>query len=194
MEENDIDILCFSGHRGLMGPQGTGGICVRPGIEIHPLKVGGSGVQSYSKTHPTEYPARLEAGTLNSHGIAGLSAALDALGIIGWETIHKRQQTLAYQFAEKAAVISGITLLTSLDDTGRIPVVSLFMQGKSSETVVQELAERCGIFAGCGAAYTPLSHRQDPLSETGSICFSFSYFNTEADVERAIDALKDLYM
>ena len=68
-------VLCFTGHKGLMGPQGTGGLCIMNGIEIRPFKVGGSGVQSYSKTQPEEYPTRLEAGTLNGHGIAGLNAA-----------------------------------------------------------------------------------------------------------------------
>ena len=79
MEAMGIDVLCFTGHKGLMGPQGTGGLCVRPGVEIEPWKVGGSGVHSYDRRQPREYPTRLEAGTLNGHGIAGLSAALDFL-------------------------------------------------------------------------------------------------------------------
>ena len=77
MEDMGVDVLCFTGHKGLMGPQGTGGLCIREGIEIRPFKVGGSGVQSYRKEQPEEYPTRLEAGTLNSHGLMGLSAALD---------------------------------------------------------------------------------------------------------------------
>lgn len=72
-----ISVLCFTGHKGLMGPQGTGGLCVAPGVEIRPLKTGGTGVQSHRKDQPEAYPTRLEAGTLNGHGIAGLSAALD---------------------------------------------------------------------------------------------------------------------
>ncbi|MCQ2420529.1 MAG: aminotransferase class V-fold PLP-dependent enzyme, partial [Clostridia bacterium] len=71
-----IDVLCFTGHKGLMGPQGTGGLCIREGIKIRPWKVGGSGVLSHSRTQPSEYPTRLEAGTLNAHGIAGLLAAV----------------------------------------------------------------------------------------------------------------------
>ena len=74
-----IDVVCFTGHKGLMGPQGTGGLCLREGLEIRPFAVGGTGVQSYSEAQPGEYPARLEAGTLNGHGLAGLSAALDFL-------------------------------------------------------------------------------------------------------------------
>ena len=70
-----IDVLCFTGHKGLLGPQGTGGIYVREGLEVRPLKVGGSGVQTYNKKHPVQMPTALEAGTLNGHGIAGLHAA-----------------------------------------------------------------------------------------------------------------------
>ncbi len=75
MEGMGIDVLCFTGHKSLMGPQGTGGLCVGPGVEVRPLLTGGTGVQSYRETQPEEYPTRLEAGTLNSHGIAGLRAA-----------------------------------------------------------------------------------------------------------------------
>jgi selenocysteine lyase/cysteine desulfurase len=71
-----IDVLCFTGHKALMGPQGTGGLCVMPGIEIRPWNVGGTGVRTYQADQPREYPVRLEAGTLNGHGIAGLLAAV----------------------------------------------------------------------------------------------------------------------
>lgn len=76
MERMGIDVLCFTGHKGLYGPQGTGGVCVRPGLSIRPLKVGGSGIHSFAREHPSEMPAALEAGTLNGHGIAGLGAAV----------------------------------------------------------------------------------------------------------------------
>lgn len=93
-----IDVLCFTGHKGLMGPQGTGGICVKEGIEIRPFKVGGSGVQSYSRTHPAEYPTRLEAGTLNGHGIAGLGAAAKFISETGVEKYMRRSAHLCCAF------------------------------------------------------------------------------------------------
>ena len=80
MRKQHIGVVCFTGHKSLMGPQGTGGLCVGEGVEIRPFAVGGTGVQSYSETQPEAYPTRLEAGTLNSHGIAGLGAALDVSG------------------------------------------------------------------------------------------------------------------
>ena len=90
MEEMGIDVLCFTGHKGLLGPQGTGGICVRQGVAVRPLIVGGSGVHSYSKAHPEDMPTALEAGTLNGHGIAGLYAALRYIQETGMEQIRER--------------------------------------------------------------------------------------------------------
>ena len=74
MKEDNIDVVCFTGHKSLMGPQGTGGLCVRKGVEIRPLLSGGSGILTFEKEHPSAMPVRLEAGTLNTHGIAGLLA------------------------------------------------------------------------------------------------------------------------
>ena len=94
MKIDQIDILCFSGHKGLMGPQGTGAICVRPGVLVEPLKVGGSGILTFQKEHPSDMPESLEAGTLNSHGIAGLRASLEWIQETGIHTIRKREQML----------------------------------------------------------------------------------------------------
>ena len=92
LKELDVDIFCFTGHKGLYGPQGTGGLIVKEGIEIESFKYGGSGVKTYEKDQPKEYPTRLEAGTLNSHGIAGLSAAIDYLNEVGIENIQKKKR------------------------------------------------------------------------------------------------------
>lgn len=83
-----IDVLCFTGHKGLMEPEGIGGMCIREGISIRPWKVGGTGVQSYSRTQPAKLPTCLAAGTLNTYGIAGLSAAVDYINSVGLQTIH----------------------------------------------------------------------------------------------------------
>ena len=94
MQAMGIDVLCFTGHKGLMGPQGTGGLCIRPGVEIRPLLRGGSGVHSFDPDQPAAYPTRLEAGTLNSHGLAGLHAALEYLLAEGVENLYAREHTL----------------------------------------------------------------------------------------------------
>ena len=79
MEAQGADVVCFTGHKSLLGPQGTGGLCVREGVDVRPCLTGGTGVQSFLESQPEEWPTRLEAGTLNSHGIAGLGAALEYL-------------------------------------------------------------------------------------------------------------------
>ena len=98
VSELGIDVLCFTGHKGMLGPQGTGGLYVRPGITIRPLLHGGTGVQSFLKTQPRELPEYLEAGTLNGHGIAGLKAAAEFLREIGPERIEAHHQTLTKLF------------------------------------------------------------------------------------------------
>ena len=94
VQKMGIDVLCFTGHKGLMGPQGTGGLYVRQGVKINPLKVGGSGIHSFDHDHPKAMPERLEAGTLNVHGIAGLGGALNYLSEIGTEAIIKKKDHL----------------------------------------------------------------------------------------------------
>lgn len=109
MKEDFIDILCFTGHKGLMGPQGTGGICLRKGIVLEPLLTGGSGILTYSKYHPQQMPTALEAGTLNGHGIAGLRAAL--LWIKehgGTEAVFQKENALAKAFYQEVKAVPGI--------------------------------------------------------------------------------------
>ena len=115
MEKMHIDVLCFTGHKSLMGPQGTGGLCVREGVDIAPWKVGGTGVQTYSQSQPEQMPTRLEAGTLNGHGIAGLNAALDFLRETGIGTIHAHETALLRRFVAGVRNIPGVTLYGDFD-------------------------------------------------------------------------------
>ena len=94
VQKMHIDLLCFTGHKGLLGPQGTGGIYVREGVAVRPLLSGGSGVQTYLRSHPPQMPVLLEAGTLNGHGIAGLGAAIRYLRETGLDTIRAKEQEL----------------------------------------------------------------------------------------------------
>jgi len=187
MEEMFIDVLCFSGHKNLMGPQGTGGLCIRPGVEIRPFKVGGSGVQSYSKTQPIEYPARLEAGTLNSHGIAGLSAALDYLEATGMDLIRQRTLDLMYRFYHGIAQSDHIIVYGNFYSVPRIPAVTLNIQGIRPETLVERLQKYHGIKASVISG--SLGHASVSATNFTAVCFSFSYLNTETDVDDAIRTL-----
>ncbi len=192
MEKQSIDILCFTGHKGLMGPQGTGGICIRSGIEIRPWKRGGSGVHSYDPHQPATYPTRLEAGTLNGHGIAGLNAALEYLQEIGVDTIHKKESQLMRKFYEGVRNISGVTVYGDFDTSLRTPVVALNIGDYDSGAVADELSQEYGIATRSGAHCAPRMHEALGTVSQGAVRFSFSWFNTSEEVEKAIDAVREI--
>lgn len=191
MEEMNIDILCFTGHKGLMAPQGTGGLCIREGVEIRPLKVGGSGVHSYDKEQPRPYPVRLEAGTLNSHGIAGLSAALDYLDAVGLEAIQEKEQALMRRFYEGVSCIEGVAVYGDFDGE-RTAVVALNIRDYDSGAVSDALFEDYGIATRAGAHCAPRMHMALGTGERGAVRFSFGWFNTSEEIEQAIAAVAEL--
>lgn len=192
MEAMGIDILCFTGHKGLYGPQGTGGLCIREGIEIRPWKVGGSGVQSYLPSQPQEYPTRLEAGTLNGHGLMGLSAALGFLEETGVETIARQEYDRMRRFYEGVSQLDGVTVYGDFSDERRTAVVALNIRDYDSGAVADELSEAYGIATRAGAHCAPRMHQALGTTDQGAVRFSFSWFTTEAEVDTAIAAVKEL--
>ena len=192
MEAMGIDVLCFTGHKGLMGPQGTGGLCLREGVEIRPWKVGGSGVQSYSRTQPEQYPTRLEAGTLNGHGIAGLSAALDYLNEVGLSAVQAKEAALMRRFYDGVRAVDGVTVYGDFDAPKRAAIVALNIRDYDSGSVADELSEVYGIAVRPGAHCAPRMHRALGTEERGAVRFSFSWFNTEAEVDTAVRAVKEI--
>ena len=191
MEAMNIDILCFTGHKGLMAPQGTGGLCIREGVEIRPFKVGGSGVHSYDKEQPNPYPTRLEAGTLNSHGIAGLSAALDYLNEVGVDAIREKEMALMTRFYEGVKDIPGITIYGDFSEE-RTAVVTLNIWDEDSSIISDTLFEDYDISTRPGAHCAPRMHEALGTTEQGAVRFSFSWFNTTEDVDAAIQAVREL--
>lgn len=191
MKKMGIDVLCFTGHKGLMGPQGTGGICVKEGIEIRPFKVGGSGVQSYSRTHPAEYPTRLEAGTLNGHGIAGLGAAAKFISETGVENIHARERSLMLRFYEGVKKIEGVTVYGDFTKD-KTAIVALNIRDYESGEVSYELSQGYGIATRPGAHCAPRMHKALGTAEVGAVRFSFSFYNTEEEIDEAVRAVAEL--
>ena len=191
-EKWGVDVLCFTGHKGLMGPQGTGGLWAREGVDIRPLKVGGSGVQSYSRTHPQEMPTRLEAGTLNGHGLAGLAAALAWIQETGVETIHSREIALARRFYDGVADIPSVTMYGDFSTWERTAIVTLNIGDEDSGSISDALAEDYDIATRPGAHCAPRMHQALGTVEQGAVRFSFSWFNTEEEVDKAIQAVKEL--
>ncbi len=192
MTEMGIDVLCFTGHKGLMGPQGTGGLCVRPGVELRPFMRGGSGVQSHNKHQPVNYPTRLEAGTLNSHGIAGLGAAVDYLTSKGVENLYRIEYDLMMQFYEGVSAIDGVTVYGDFSAKPRAAIVSLNIRDYDSSMVADALYTDYGIATRAGAHCAPRMHAALGTTEQGAVRFSFSPFNTEKEIRSAIDAIRQI--
>lgn len=192
VKEMQIDVLCFTGHKGLLGPQGTGGMYVREGLTVRPLKSGGSGVQTYSKTHPKEMPTALEAGTLNGHGIAGLHAAVEYIEKTGMENIRQKEQMLMKQFYEGVRDIPGITIYGDFTSYDRCPIVTLNIGDYDSSEVSDELLMTYDISTRSGGHCAPLMHTALGTVEQGAVRFSFSHFNTEEEIKAAIRAVQEL--
>ena len=192
MQKMDIDVLCFTGHKGLMGPQGTGGLCIRPGVEIRPLLRGGTGVHSYDKDQPQAYPTRLEAGTLNSHGLAGLDAALDFLLATGVEKIYARERLLMRRFYEAVRDIPGVMVYGDFSQDEHAAIVALNIRDYDSSEVSDALFTDYGIATRPGAHCAPRMHEALGTKQQGAVRFSFSYFNTEEEVDTAIRAVREL--
>lgn len=187
-----IDILCFTGHKGLFGPQGTGGLYVREGLTLSPLKSGGSGIHSFDRQHPTDMPTALEAGTLNGHGIAGLNAGLDYILSTGVKNIHAKEISLARRFVNGISDISDLKLYGDIDAPLRTPIISLNIGNMSSASVSDILWEDYEICVRAGAHCAPLMHKTFGTEKQGAVRFSFSCFNTGAEIDTAIRAMHEI--
>lgn len=206
VQQLQIDVLCFTGHKSLLGPQGTGGLYVKPGLEIEPLTRGGSGIETYNPHHPKEMPTALEAGTINGHGIAGLNAALKYLEKTGIENIRKKEQDLMWQFYEGIREIPGVRIYGDFSDARhatersgglfsgkeRCPIVTFNLGEYDSGEVSDALLTDYGIATRSGGHCAPLMHEALGTREQGSVRFSFSHYNTEEEVAFAVNAIREL--
>lgn len=187
-----IDVLCFTGHKALLGPQGTGGLYVRPGLSVRPLVVGGSGVHSFDEQHPAQMPPALEAGTLNVPGLAGLCAGVEWILAQGVETLARREQALTVLFYERIRDLPNVKIYGDPEMTPRAPIVSLNIGDEDSARIADILWEEYGICVRAGAHCAPLMHKALGTAEQGTVRFSFSHFNTEAEVLQAAAAVREL--
>lgn len=192
VQKMGIDILCFTGHKGLLGPQGTGGLYVRVGVTLRPLLSGGSGVQTYLRSHPPQMPTALEAGTLNGHGIAGLGAAVRYIQNTGLDVIRAKEQALMRQFYEAVRMIPGITDYGDFGTDNRCAIVALNIRDYDSGEVSDALSEEYGIATRPGAHCAPLMHRALGTVDQGAVRFSFSHYNTKEEISIAVSALREL--
>ena len=191
MEAMGVDLLAFTGHKGLMGPQGTGGLCVSPRVELRPLVSGGTGVRSFEEEQPAEYPEHLEAGTLNGHGLAGLGAAVDFILDTGVAAIHAHELELTRRFVLGLADIPGVTVYGDFSGD-RAPVVALNLAGWDPAAAADTLAREYDIAVRPGIHCAPRMHRCLGTQDLGCLRFSFGFYTGESDIDAALSALKEM--
>jgi cysteine desulfurase/selenocysteine lyase len=194
VSDMNIDLLAFTGHKSLFGPQGTGGLYIRKGLEakIQPLMVGGTGSRSEFESQPDFMPDRYESGTLNSVGIAGLGAGVAYILGRGVNDIRTREIMLTQRFLDGLKSIGGVHIYGSGDASRQIPVVSFNIDGVAPSEVSLALDEKFLILSRPGLHCAPAAHRTIGTFPGGTIRFSFGYFNTEDEITYALNAVSQL--
>ena len=187
-----IDVLCFTGHKALLGPQGTGGLYVRPGLAIRPLVVGGSGIYSFDEHHPAQMPTALEAGTLNVPGLAGLCAGVEWILEQGVENLQKKEAALTRLFYEGIHDIPHVKIYGNPEMNSHAPIVSINIGDEDSARIADILWEDYGICVRAGAHCAPLMHKALGTAEQGTVRFSISHFNTEQEILQAVRVVQEL--
>jgi cysteine desulfurase / selenocysteine lyase len=190
VEELNVDVLTFTGHKGLMGPQGVGGFYIREGIPLRQMREGGTGSMSESLLQPELLPDKYESGTPNTPGIAGLAAGLNFIKDIGMENIRKHEENITKYFLEELSKIEEIIVYGPRNIEKQGPVVSINIANKTSSEVSFCLDNHFDIATRPGLHCAPMAHRTIGTKEQGAVRFSFGYFNTLDEIDKAIKALK----
>lgn len=188
----DADVFCFTGHKGLLGPQGTGGIIVNGAIDFKRVKTGGAGWGSFNRFQADAMPDIFEAGTLNSHGLYALQAGIRFIRETGLKAIHNKEMTLTRRFVEGIGHLKGLILYGEFSSGDRLPIVSLNLRDWDSADLAVRLWEDYAIATRAGAHCAPLLHRRFKTEDQGMVRFSFSSFNTEEEIDRGIQALNEI--
>lgn len=189
-----LSALCFTGHKGLFGPQGTGGIIWKPEFaeNCKPLIEGGTGSFSHEEYQPVQMPDKFEAGTPNIPGITGLLAALEWIEETGMNNIRAKEEKLGAKLEDGISRIKGLCILGPREDDKKLPVFSINIDGKDNASLARDLSERYGIETRPGLHCAPLAHRTLGSFPEGAIRLSPGYFNSEEDIELTIEALEEL--
>ncbi|WP_151733347.1 aminotransferase class V-fold PLP-dependent enzyme [Paenibacillus tengchongensis] len=189
----NIDLLAFPGHKGLLGPQGTGGLYISPHLDLEPLLFGGTGSQSENSMQPNVRPDRYEAGTQNAVGIAGLLAGLKVIRNLGVQNIHHQEWLQTQQMIEGLSDIPGLRLLGPELGEIRTGIVSFVIEGEDSAAIAHCLDREYNIAVRAGMHCTPLAHQSADTLESGAVRVSVGVSTTEADIQRLLDAMRERY-
>ena len=191
-EADNIDLLAFTGHKSLLGPQGTGGLYIREGIQLEPLKEGGTGGDSILETQPDTLPDRYEAGTPNAAGLAGLRASIKFILSEGIQNIRKRESELTAYLLDRLGELDAVQIYGPQDPEKQVGVVSINIANYQPEEVGYVLDEVYGIMVRTGLHCAPCAHRTMGTIERGTLRISLGYFNTEAEIDHTVQALKQI--
>ena len=187
-----IDLLAFTGHKELFGPQGTGGLCIGPAFEPEPLCYGGTGSRSSELEQPRELPERFESGTLNAPGIVGLGAGAGFVKTVGVEQVRSHELGLLERLLEGLSAMRGVTVHGPTEPSLRAGVVAMTFEGATAPDLAADLDTRYGIAVRAGLHCAPCAHRTIGTFETGALRVSLSYMNGEEDVDYFLECLEEL--
>lgn len=190
MSDGTVTAVCFTGHKSLYGPGGTGGVCIRRDAPVRPVLTGGDGVHAFDHDQPGGVPAILEAGTANVAGIAGLRAGVAYIRD-HWQQLQQNQTDLGSRFLQGLQCIPGLVIYGDFSRP-RVPVFAVNFPGAESAVVSDILWETYGIATRPGFHCAPLLHESLGTKQQGAVRFSLSSFTTEEDLEAALVALKKI--
>jgi len=186
------DIFCFTGHKGLFGPQGTGGIVVNGNFDFSIVKTGGAGINSFDTFQSKDMPDIFETGTPNSHGIYGLQKGVQFINETGIDLIHEKETHLSKMFYERLKDIEKVKFYGDFSAENRLPVISLNVEGLTAAELAELLWTNYSIATRAGSHCAPLLHKHFNTVDKGMVRFSFSYFNTEDEIDKGIFAIKEI--
>lgn len=192
VEKMHIDFLCVTGHKGLLGPTGTGAVYANPAIKVTPLMLGGTGSNSEFEKQPEVMPDVWESGTMNIIGVAGLSGSLAFLKEVGVANVHKREVMLTQRFIDGIKDVPCVILYGPHDASKKTAVTSINIEGAVCSEVGKVLDQAFGIMTRTGLHCSPAAHKTIGSFPQGTVRFGFSYFTTEEEVDEVIEAVKQI--
>jgi len=192
VEADGVDLLAFTGHKALFGPQGTGGLWARPGVEPRPLFRGGTGSNSELEEQPEFWPDRLESGTLNAVGIAGLLAGVSFIAETGVAAIRAREEALTQRLLDGLRAVPGLTPYGPERAAERSPIVSVNLAGLVPSEAGFLLEEGFGVLTRVGLHCAPAAHRTLGTYPQGTVRFAPGFFTSDADIDAAIEGCRHL--
>ena len=189
---NMADIFCFTGHKSLFGPQGTGGVIVNGKFNFNVVKTGGAGVNSFDAFQSGDMPDIFETGTPNGHGIYGLQKGVSFINETGIDEIHAKEIRLLQMFYDGVKNLDRVKIYGDFSDMNRLPIISINVDGLSSSELAERLWLEYGIATRAGSHCAPLLHKRFGTVDLGMVRFSFSFFNTEDEIQKGVSAIGNI--